>query len=96
LARVSHVTNIILTSYQDEYAEFRLQKRTDPSAMRGEKLFLQNCISCHADKKSMNIKSTSLNGIQTHSPFGFEVFSKRDIRSIDRYIDLYRKQISKD
>ena len=96
LARVSQVTKIILTSYQDEYQAFRLQKRTDPSAMRGEKLFLQNCIFCHGDKKNITIKSAALKDVSTHSPFSFDLFSKRDIRSIDRYIDLYRKQINKD
>lgn len=44
---VSGVREIILTSYQNRVGVARLERRTDPSAMRGEKLFLQDCLSCH-------------------------------------------------
>ncbi|MEO5970427.1 MAG: hypothetical protein ABIQ95_10915 [Bdellovibrionia bacterium] len=46
---VSNLERIELTSYKDRFSSLFLKRRTDPSAMRGEKLFVQNCIGCHAD-----------------------------------------------
>lgn len=40
-------TEVRLTSYSDRYGKFLLKRRTDPAAMRGEKLFVQNCLGCH-------------------------------------------------
>lgn len=44
---VPGVTEVQFSNYRKVFGKFFLQKRTDPAAMRGEKLFVQNCISCH-------------------------------------------------
>jgi hypothetical protein len=36
-----------LTSYQERLGSHFLKRRTDPAALRGEKLFVQNCMACH-------------------------------------------------
>lgn len=41
------VARLTLTSYKSQYRELMLTERSDPWAMRGEKVFLQNCVSCH-------------------------------------------------
>ncbi|MBL7714688.1 MAG: cytochrome c [Bdellovibrionales bacterium] len=41
------VSEIQFSNYRKVFGKFFLAKRTDPAAMRGEKLFVQNCISCH-------------------------------------------------
>lgn len=46
---LSGITRVELTNYQDRLGGFILKRRTDPAAMRGEKLFMQNCLACHAD-----------------------------------------------
>ncbi|MGK5088053.1 cytochrome c [Bdellovibrionota bacterium FG-2] len=45
---VSELTALELTSYREKYGQWFLKKRSDPGAVRGEKLFVQNCMSCHA------------------------------------------------
>ena len=42
------VSGVSLTSYDQRYAAVLLKRRTDPAAMRGEKLYVQNCLGCHA------------------------------------------------
>jgi hypothetical protein len=45
---VPAVSRVELTSYQTLWGSQFLKRRTDPAALRGEKLFVQNCMSCHA------------------------------------------------
>jgi mono/diheme cytochrome c family protein len=41
------VSRVELTSYQERLGSHFLKRRTDPAALRGEKLFVQNCMACH-------------------------------------------------
>jgi len=43
---ISHISQIDLTSYQERYSQFFLKRRTDPVAMRGEKLFVHHYAEC--------------------------------------------------
>ena len=45
---IDGVTRVELTSYQAQWGSHLLKRRTDPAALRGEKLFVQNCMSCHS------------------------------------------------
>ena len=56
------ITQIELTNYRNQYSPLFLKRRTDPSAMRGEKLFVQNCVTCHADgaAKPMSVMVTAM------------------------------------
>jgi len=45
---VKDVQTVELTNYREKFGRFYLKRRTDPAAMRGEKLFIQNCMACHA------------------------------------------------
>jgi mono/diheme cytochrome c family protein len=38
---------VTLTNYRTQFPELFLKRRSDPVSMRGEKLFVQNCMSCH-------------------------------------------------
>ncbi len=44
---VSNLVQVELTNYRHTFADLFLKRRTDPSAMRGEKLFVQSCAGCH-------------------------------------------------
>ncbi len=44
---VPRVSKIELTNYRDQFGAMYLKRRTDPAAIRGEKLFVQNCLACH-------------------------------------------------
>src|SRR5262249_22116983 len=45
---VPSLTRVELTNYRNLYSAYFLARRTDPSAVRGEKIFVQNCLGCHA------------------------------------------------
>jgi hypothetical protein len=81
---VSSVESIELTSYRDRYPQIFLNRRTDPSAMRGEKLFLRSCVSCHGGVG--NLKDMPFH------PKGVDGFSlgDRDRRAIEGYLTAYR------
>lgn len=44
---VSHLAQVELTNYRHQFGALFLKRRTDPKAMRGEKLFVQSCAGCH-------------------------------------------------
>lgn len=44
---LSGVTRIELANAQERFKSFYLKKRTDPAAVRGERFFMQACVSCH-------------------------------------------------
>jgi hypothetical protein len=87
---MANVTHVELTSYKDQFSHFFLKRRTDPSAIRGEKIFVQNCVSCH---RSENLRSENLTERLTSKVHSREdVASKlvgRDRRSIVRYLEAY-------
>jgi mono/diheme cytochrome c family protein len=41
------VQRVELTNYREQFGRFYLKRRTDPAAVRGEKVFVQNCLGCH-------------------------------------------------
>lgn len=54
---VADVAKIELANYRDRFGTFFLKRRTDPSAIRGEKLFVQNCACCHLGSQGVNLNS---------------------------------------
>ncbi len=93
------IARIELSNYRDRYSFLFLKRRTDPSAMRGEKLFVQNCASCHSSGQS-----SSLLGVRDkqqevkfasggHPEVKVKLkLSDRDRHSIVRYLDAYRME----
>jgi hypothetical protein len=53
------VKQIELANYRDRFSSLFLKRRTDPSAIRGEKLFVQNCVSCHMTNKHELLQPTA-------------------------------------
>jgi hypothetical protein len=102
---VSALSEITLTSYEKRYGAFLLKRRTDPAAMRGEKLFLQNCVSCHSqpqitlatlastEKVEMVAKGLhpDLPGIHNFKT----LFNKKTTRSLASYLEAFRFQTAK-
>ncbi len=96
------IDRIQFTSYRDQYSPLFLKKRTDPSAMRGEKLFVQNCATCHIDEKNpsaftmMSEKTGVLRNVAgAHPPTKVSLkFKEKDWKSIVRYLDAHRAETS--
>ena len=53
---VAGITQLELANYKSRYASLYLKRRTDPSAMRGEKIFVQNCMGCHSGDGGGGVK----------------------------------------
>jgi hypothetical protein len=97
---VSRLNRIELTSYKDQYSSLFLKRRTDPFAMRGEKLFVQNCVSCHALEQGPGFSGMTQNE-QKEKQFTAaghpsvkvtQKLTERDRRSIMRYLNAHRME----
>lgn len=60
---VPGVETIVLTNGKILFGEYLLRKRSDPRAVRGEKLYVQTCMGCHAPGTLK--RASSLENIQT-------------------------------
>ena len=100
---VPRLFRIELTSYRDRYSPFFLKRRTDPSAMRGEKLFVQNCVTCHSSSKTplafmieestlQKLSSAGHPGGEKGSDKGSSRLSPKDWQSIGRYLNAYKQE----
>jgi mono/diheme cytochrome c family protein len=96
---VSKVTRVEFTNYRDQYNSLYLKRRTDPSAMRGEKLFVQNCVSCHTGGQGPSLsgivdeRGTQKFALTGHPPIkaGLKL-TERDRQSIIRYLNAHREE----
>ena len=75
---ISQVTEIELTSYRDRFSPLILKRRTDPAAMRGEKLFVQNCVGCRALTGSTKLPKFN--------------FNEKNWKSIGQYLQAHRAE----
>ncbi len=99
---VSELGSVTLSSYERRYGAFFLKRRTDPAAMRGEKLFLQNCVTCHTQPAVAMAALTSSEKVQKVAQgehpnvpgnHGFsQIFDKKAIRSLVSYLEAFRFQ----
>lgn len=99
LLELEGVSKVLLTSYQERFGFFKLIKRTDPAAVRGERLFLQNCVFCHSKEKSLTLTEEQLTASvskTSHPVFLISKLEKKEIRSISRYLSDFLKQSTKD
>lgn len=94
---VTAVSTIELTSYQARFHNLILKRRTDPAAIRGEKLFVQNCIACHATGRAKPVGVLSKEGTARSlasggHPQGEGVpeLREKDTRALVSYLNAYR------
>jgi hypothetical protein len=91
------VVRIDIANYRQIYGDFFLKRRTEPSAMRGEKLFVQNCMSCHGTGIGPSMSQVPIEarlkalGSERHTGIpGMARWSERDQRSLMSYWEIYR------
>lgn len=102
---VSELSEITLTSYEKRFGAFLLKRRTDPAAMRGEKLFLQNCVGCHSQPAAVMTSLASAEKVEkvasgqhpdVAGAHDFKpIFDKKSIRSLSSYLEAYKFQTAK-
>lgn len=83
--QLSNITQVVLASYQQEFGSLYLKKRTDPLALRGEKLLVQNCTTCH----QMGIENQARKVTTSGHPVAKEApkLENRDLRALTFYLD---------
>ncbi|OFZ18021.1 MAG: hypothetical protein A2X94_04540 [Bdellovibrionales bacterium GWB1_55_8] len=92
------VVQIELANFQGRFQPFFLKRRTDPSALRGENLFLRNCVACHTDAgrsilSDLASESKSRSLASGHPTIrGFTPLSERDQRAIQSYFYSFRAE----
>jgi hypothetical protein len=86
---VSNVQEIVLTNAQTEYGNYFLSKRSDPRALRGERLFVQGCVGCHDSSVSADKKKpyalTLAKGVEHKAVPGLPHFSANDQKALQSY-----------
>lgn len=95
------VTRLELASYKQRYSSLFLKRRTDPAAIRGEKMFLHNCVSCHDSGRARSVTEVA-GGAATRALAssghpekpGVPKLVERDIRALVSYLDAYRGESS--
>ncbi|MBC7386837.1 MAG: hypothetical protein H7301_11840 [Cryobacterium sp.] len=101
-----NVKAITLTSYEKRYGAFFLKRRTDPAAMRGEKLTLQNCVVCHINPKEYKNKFVApemllklgrgehptVKDYSDHAVTFRSRFDDKSLRSLVSYLGAFKNQ----
>lgn len=91
---VQDITEIQLTSYRAKFSSLFLKRRTDPAAIRGEKMFVQNCVSCHSAGRGLSLDGHPRNLASSGHPkaSGITQLSDRDVRALISYLQAYRSE----
>jgi hypothetical protein len=82
---VPNVSQIELSNYRNRYDKVFLKRRTEPLAIRGEKNFVQGCLSCHDSAQGIQ-KARGWLG-QHPAVNGLPKLDDRDLRSLRSYLD---------
>lgn len=91
---IQNVKRVTLTNYRNLYgAGLFLKRRTDPLAVRGEKIFVQTCMGCHfqnavakPDEMASKVREHKF-GENSHLPVGgFPDLHETDWRSLQTYV----------
>jgi mono/diheme cytochrome c family protein len=96
---IGDVSRVELSNYRDRFGSVFLRRRTDPLAMRGEKIFVQNCIGCHAGAQPPSIvdvsgetQSRRLASSGHPQVKGIPKLNDRDRKALVNYLDAYRAE----
>lgn len=80
------VKEIRLTSYGERFPQFILKKRTEPTAIKGEKLFLRNCIACHEQKFTTAVEEIRPVTHPAVQGLNFGKITDKNTRAIQSYL----------
>jgi hypothetical protein len=90
---ISDVSQIELANYKARFGTYFLKKRTDPVAIRGEKLFVQTCFACHSNSQQhLETKAKTIASSEHPSVKGNVKLNDKNRRSLISYLDAYSKE----
>jgi hypothetical protein len=96
---INHLKTVELANYHERFGSLFLKRRTDPTAMRGEKVFVQHCARCHEGGKALQIKELTTEerkrsvASKTHPDVkGVPKLNDREWRALGNYFDAYHSE----
>ncbi len=91
------VAEIEFANSHNLYGSFYLKSRKDPLAVRGEKIFIQNCLSCHASGKAgageplgFEKSARKLASVNHPSVQNAPQLKSREMKALVSYLDAFR------
>lgn len=87
---IDDVNEVELGNYRERYGNVFLKNRQDPTAMRGEKIFIQSCLSCHDSEPGI---SKAKNWIGQHPTLkGVPNLDSREQRALHGFLDSLKAE----
>jgi mono/diheme cytochrome c family protein len=86
---IPSVESVALTNYRLRFGAVYLKKRTDPSAVRGERVFVQSCVGCHSESRKPMVTARGQAAFRHPEVKGVPALSERDRRALFQYIEAY-------
>jgi len=87
------ITQVELGNYRERYGSVYLKSRKEPTALRGEKIFIQNCLSCHNGAKGEKGITEARRYMDQHPTVaGAPKLDERDRRSLKTYLETYQAE----
>ncbi len=89
---VVDVARVELGNYREKYRTAFLTRRTDPSAMKGEKIYVQSCLGCHSGSASQanvgsKARTVATSGSAHPAVSGLPKLDDRSKRALLNYLD---------
>ena len=75
----------------ERFANLFLKRRTEPLAMRGEKIFVYSCLACHGNAQGTT-KAQTWTGTASCRYRAFRSLNERDQRALRSYLDLFKSE----
>ena len=92
---VSKVQEVELTNSKLFYGPFFMAKRSDPRAVRGERLFVQSCLACHdKGQRDKDFPLTLVSGVAHKPVSGLPKFEERDMASLKAYFKTFESEVA--
>ena len=90
------ITQVELGNYRERYGSVYLKSRKEPTALKGEKIFIQNCLSCHDGAKGEKGMAEARRFMDQHPAVaGAPKLDERDKRSLKTYLETYQAENAK-
>jgi cytochrome c553 len=91
--QISGVSEVDFSSYEARFNSLMLKRRTDPAAIRGEKMVVQNCVGCHGNGRARSVPELPLNATFGHpNGNGAPKLNARDVRALVSYMTAYQNE----
>lgn len=93
---IGGMDRVEFTNSREHFGRYYLKRRSDPAAVRGEKLFVQSCATCHSTAAPSLEALTSVAGMEKLTNGGHPAvpgaakLTDREIRALNSYVEELR------